>query len=392
MPKSLWSDRQGQRGDEHEWLAAPVSVRTNDPEPAPEPAPPRKKRAAWVAPALSGLVAAVAVALVLVGFDVVGGDDSSGGGEQTGASTLPAAPPIQGNGTSANAAAIYQRAAGSVASIRSSSGTGTGFVADTDGIIVTNAHVIGDDKSVKVKFGAGTRARTAIVVGRDTSTDLAVLKINGDTTNLNPLPLANSDNVKPGDPAVAIGNPLGLDRTVTAGIVSAVGRPIKAPNGFDIDDAIQTDAPINPGNSGGPLLDSGGRVIGVNSQIATAGSQGNIGIGFAVSSNVVREVIPRLEQGNSIRRAYMGVSTSDSVTGQGAEVATVEPGKPAEKAGIEQGDIITRVDGERVASSADVARLVQQHKPGEEVEVEVERFGDRRSFTVKLGTRPANAP
>jgi putative serine protease PepD len=320
---------------------------------------------------------------------VVGGDGPASDGN---ASTLPAAPPLSGNSKSANVRGVYERAAPSVASIRSSDGTGTGFVADTDGIIVTNAHVVGNDESVRVRFGEGTRQRTAVLVGKDGSTDLAVLKIQGDTSNLNPLPLANSDNVRPGDAAIAIGNPFGLERTVTAGIVSATGRPIKAPNGFSIDDAIQTDAPINPGNSGGPLLDSGGRVIGVNSQIETAGSGGNVGIGFAVSSNIVREVIPRLEQGNAIRRAYMGVSTTDSVTGRGAEVAGVEPGKPAEKAGLKPGDIITSVNGQRVGGSADVARLVQQNKPGDEVDVQVDRLGDLKTFKVRLGTRPANAP
>jgi putative serine protease PepD len=388
MSKSLWANR-GKDGDEHEWFAAPPVVRNREPEKPEGPPPePEKRRPSWLAPAISGLVAAVVVSGALIGFGWAGGGDDDS--NQNAASTLPAAKNLP-SGKPANVAAVYQRVSGSVASIRSSDGTGTGFVVDKKDIIVTNAHVVGTDKAVKVRFGEGTRQRTGVVIGRDTSSDLAVIKLQGDTSVLTPLQLANSDNVKVGDPAIAIGNPFGLDRTATAGIVSALGRSIKSPNGFSIDDAIQTDAPINPGNSGGPLLNSAGQVIGVNSQIESAGGGGNVGIGFAVSSNTVREVIPRLENGSNIRRAYLGIQTTDAVTG-GAEIVVVEPGKPAERAGLTEGDVVVGVNGERVAGSADVARLVQQNKPGDKVQVEVERLGQRKSFDVTLGTRPANAP
>ena len=200
-----------------------------------------------------------------------------------------------------------------------------------------------------------------------------------------------------GDAAIAIGYPLGLDRTVTAGIISGLGREIQAPNGFSIDKVIQTDAPINPGNSGGPLLDAKGRVIGVNSQIATDGAgQGNVGIGFAVPSNTVREVVPKLEAGQTIAHPYMGVSTSEAVTGSGALVRRVAPGSPAAKAGLqaasssgEGGDLIVAIAGTPIAGPDDVINAVTAKKPGDSVTVVVLRDGKRTTIDVVLGTRPS---
>ena len=195
----------------------------------------------------------------------------------------------------------------------------------------------------------------------------------------------------------AIGNPFGLDRTATEGIVSGLGRRIQAPNGFEIDQAIQTDAPINPGNSGGPLLDDSGRVIGVNSQIETGGSSsGNVGIGFAVPSNTVRQVVPVLEQGKSVEHAFLGVEAAADVNGgiapAGAEIANVTPGGPAENAGIQPGDIIVAIDGKKVDAFDQVSAIVNAHKVGDQIDVRVDRGGGERSFHVKLGTRPKNAP
>ena len=193
-----------------------------------------------------------------------------------------------------------------------------------------------------VKFGPDGRSIDGQVKGADPSSDLAVVKIDPGSAprNAKPLQFADSRQVRVGDTAIAIGNPFGLDRTATEGIVSGIGRSIKAPNGFSIDEVIQTDAPINPGNSGGPLLDETARVMGVNSQIATAGnSQGNVGIGFAVPSNTVREVVPRLEKGDKIARPYLGVETSDPTDPNappGAEVTTVTPGGPADSAGVQR--------------------------------------------------------
>ena len=214
------------------------------------------------------------------------------------------------------------------------------------------------------------------------------------------LPLADSNRVRVGDAAIAIGYPLGLDRTATAGIVSGLGREIRAPNGFTIDEVIQTDAPINPGNSGGPLIDANGRVIGVNSQIATAGSQGNVGIGFAVPANTVREVVPSLKGGQAIERPYLGVSTSPSLNGRGAVVQEVTPGGPAEGAGIkassgplsEDGDVIVGIDGRAVTEPDDVAQAIEGKKPGDKVTVRVLRNGTETDIEVTLGERPARGP
>jgi putative serine protease PepD len=243
-----------------------------------------------------------------------------------------------------------------------------------------------------VRFGPNGRSIDAQVLGTDPSSDLAVLKISGgDTPNVRPLGFADSSRVRVGDRAVAIGNPFGLDRTATAGIVSGLRREIRAPNGFQIDEVIQTDAPINPGNSGGPLLNDDGRVIGVNSQIATGGAQGNVGIGFAVPSNTVRQVVPRLRQGQTIERPYLGVSTGPAspASPDGAQVRSVEPGSPAQRAGLQVDDVITSIEGRRVDDPADVSAAVNGRSPGDHVTVEVRRDGQPVSLDVELGTRPA---
>src|SRR5829696_9096783 len=339
---------------------------------------------------MSGVASAVLiVALLLVTGVVGGGDDSSS--DQAGA--LPAAPAGQQRGGNTDVGRVYEKTSKSVASIRAGQGSGTGFVVDNHGekVVVTNAHVVDGVNRVRVRFGEGTADRSARVVGRDVSSDLAVLRLEGDTSNLAALQLADSSKVRVGDQAIAIGNPFGLDRTATEGIVSATGRSIKAPNGFSIDDAIQTDAPINPGNSGGPLLDRGARVIGVNSQIETAGAGGgNVGVGFAVSSNTVREIVPRLAGGQTIARPYIGIQSTDAPTG-GAEIATVNTGTPGDKAGLREGDIVTKVDGKEVKGAADVSQHISGKKPGDKIEVEVERNGRTQTFDITLGKRPASA-
>ena len=184
--------------------------------------------------------------------------------------------------------------------------------------------------------------------------------------------------MKVGDTVVAVGNPFGLDRTATEGIVSGLGREIQAPNGFQIDEVIQTDAAINPGNSGGPLVDARGRVIGVNSQIATAGAGGNVGVGFAVPSNTVRDVIPRLAGGQAIERAWIGVTSSEG--SGGAVVEDVTSGGPAERAGLRPGDVIVGAAGESVGSPDDLSQAIAEHSPGDTVGLEVERDGERREL------------
>ncbi|MBA2348063.1 MAG: trypsin-like peptidase domain-containing protein [Solirubrobacterales bacterium] len=296
---------------------------------------------------------------------------------------------------------VYREAGNSVVQVRRGGGSGTGFIVEGPGLVVTNAHVVGNAKTVQLILERGDAPVTATVTGTDESSDLAVLKVNPDALKgRKALPLADSDKVNVGDTAVAIGFPLGLDRTVTAGIVSGIGRQIEAPNGFSIDKVIQTDAPINPGNSGGPLLDDRGRVIGVNSQIATAGSQGNVGIGFAVPANTVRDVVPTLSTGQAIKRSFLGVSTAPPAdSSAGAEVAKVTPGGPASQAGLQGpafaggtgGDIIVGIDGKRVSSPEDVSAAISGKVPGDRVEVEVRRSGDLKKVGVTLGTRPKNA-
>ncbi len=292
----------------------------------------------------------------------------------------PATPAAVSPKQAGNVEAIYAAARESVVSIKTDSGSGTGFVVDPDGTVVTNAHVVGNSSSVEVQFADDETAR-ASVAGVDQSSDLAVLKVDTNRP-LKALQLADSSTVRPGQLAVAIGSPFGLSQTVTSGIVSGTGRHIQAPDGFQIDSVIQTDAPINPGNSGGPLLDANGRVIGVNSQIASQ-SGGSVGIGFAVPSNTVRDVIPRLERGETIQRAYLGVSTSAG--NGGVSVASVSSGSPAADAGLRVGDVIVSVAGKKVSEPDDVAAAIQDRRPGETVALEL---GRGETVQVKLGVRP----
>jgi len=384
---SLWADRDADR-DGHEWLAPPpVRPRVKD-EPEEQPEQPRRRR--WLIPAASGLASAVLVVTLLLVTGVFGGGNDNASKDTA---ALPAAPTVQKGGNT-DVGRVYEKAAKSVASIRTGRGSGTGFIVDNNGekVVVTNAHVVEGADRVRVRFGEGTADRSARVVGRDVSSDLAVLRLEGDTSNLPALQLADSSKVRVGDQAIAIGNPFGLDRTATEGIVSATGRSIKAPNGFAIDDAIQTDAPINPGNSGGPLLNGGAQVIGVNSQIETAGAGGgNVGVGFAVASNTVRSVVPRLAGGKTIARPYIGIQSTDS-SGGGAEIVTVNPGTPGDKAGLTEGDVIKKVDGKDVQQADDVSRNIAGKKPGDKIEIEVQRNGRTESIEVTLGTRPANVP
>jgi S1-C subfamily serine protease len=291
--------------------------------------------------------------------------------------------------------------------------TGSGFVIEKGGSIVTNAHVVEGARRVSVRF-SDRKIATAKVVGQDPSSDLALLQVDPKGLDLTPLALGSSKRVQVGDPTVAIGNPFGLDRTLTTGVVSALQRSIPSlQQGFSINNVIQTDAAINPGNSGGPLIDAGGRVIGVNSQIETGGaSRGNIGIGFAVPIDTAKEVIPQLRRGGTVRRAYLGVSTRTIDASlerlhlgvkDGALVQTVEPGSPAARAGLHGGDrqvdlggepvrvggdIIVSVEDTRVGTADDVSQLIGSHKPGDVVRLQIVRDGKQRTVTVRLGRRP----
>ena len=286
---------------------------------------------------------------------------------------------------------VYQASKDSVAYITTGSGTGSGFVVSPDGYIVTNAHVIeGANGQIKAKVGDG-KTLDAKLVGEDASTDLALLKVSA--TNLKALQLADSSSVEVGDDAYAIGNPFGLDRTLTVGVVSALQREISSPNGFSIDDVIQTDAAINPGNSGGPLFNAQGQVIGVNSQIESAGSSsggqaGNVGIGFAIPSNTVKSVVSQLRATGKVSHAYLGVQTQSASSGAGAQVAQVTAGGPAADAGLQPGDVITSIGGKSVEDSTALASIVDAHKVGDQVQVQVTRDGAKKTLTIKLGQRP----
>jgi S1-C subfamily serine protease len=295
--------------------------------------------------------------------------------------------------------------------------TGSGFLIDTEGHIITNSHVVAEADKVEVKLGSSDTTYDAEVVGTDPATDVALLKVDAPADSLHPLALADSSKVEVGEPVVAIGNPFGLDRTVTAGIVSAIQRQIQAPNGFSISHVIQTDAAINPGNSGGPLIDSSGRVIGINSQIQTGGGgNGNVGIGFAVPINTAREVVQQIEENGEVKHAYLGIS-GGSITpdlakalklpvDEGVLVNEVVKGGPADQAGLKGGDtsatieganfrlggdVITEVDGKKVGGMEEVINEVNSAAPGDKMALTVDRDGDVKTITVTLGVRPDSA-
>jgi S1-C subfamily serine protease len=298
---------------------------------------------------------------------------------------------------------------------------GSGFVVDEAGHIVTNQHVVEGAEEISVSFADGVR-REAEVVGQDPSTDVALIQVDAPRKALKPLTLGDSNSVGVGEPVIAIGNPLNVGISVTTGIVSGLGRPIKAPNNYTINDAVQTDAAINPGNSGGPLLDSRGTVIGVNAQIASE-SGGSEGVGFAVPINTVKSVIRQLVTEGKVVHGYIGVSMYQfsineisayaglseralderyGLPGNGAIVSEVTPDGPAEKAGIRggdekviqgipvpMGDVITGIEGDPVSSSEDVIEVVNSVKPGEGLLMTVVTPGEKeRRVKVTVGTRP----
>jgi S1-C subfamily serine protease len=304
---------------------------------------------------------------------------------------------------------------------RQGQATGSGIVIDNNGTILTNYHVVENAIKVTVSFEKG-KTVNAQVVGKDPSNDLAVLRIHPDGLTLHPLTLGSSSGVQVGDPVLAIGNPFDLERTLTTGVISALQRQITAPNGFAIDNVLQTDAPINPGNSGGPLLDASGRVIGINSQIETGGSGGgSVGIGFAVPIDTAKSEISQLEKGGTVRGAYIGL-TSLTIDGSlsalnlpvksGALVQSVQKGTPAEKAGIRGGtvsgsteggqvavggDIVVSIDGRQVNSSEDLANDISAKKPGDRVTVGVLRANgkggyEHKTVTATLASRPNSVP
>ncbi|MEA2310598.1 MAG: hypothetical protein QOE28_566 [Solirubrobacteraceae bacterium] len=345
---------------------------------------------------------AVSVAIVAGVLAASGVFDHTGGvaraSSSPAATATPAAVPAAttATGKASDVASIYARVSPGVVYVASRTdqgqASGSGFVVGTDGSIVTNDHVIQGARSVSVRFSENSDPLPAKIVGADPSTDVAVLKVDPSKVagGLKPLQLADSKGLRPGEPAVAIGSPFGLQGTVTSGIVSALNRDIQAPNGFTISGVIQTDAAINPGNSGGPLLDDTGRVIGINSQIATNGTDSNSGVGFAVPIDTVKQVVPQLERNGKIDRAWLGVSSSEAPPRDGALVGQVS-GAPAQKAGLRAGDLIVSFDGHKITNPSDLGQDVLARKPGDTVKVVVQRNGSSQTLSVTLGSRP-NTP
>jgi S1-C subfamily serine protease len=384
---------------------------------------------ALLAAAIAGGVVAVGGTALLLG---IGDDDDEGGATEAAATQLGAlAPDRFKRDEPLSLAEIYKRSEGGVVQVavtdvvegvdplfripqqEQQRGLGSGFVIDKSGHIVTNFHVIEGADEVEVSFSNGEEMSAAIV-GSDATTDIAVLKVDAGSRALRVLELGNSDQLEVGDEVVAIGNPLGYERTMTAGIVSALGRVIESPGQFAIDEVIQTDAPINSGNSGGPLLDAAGRVVGVNTQIASV-SGGNIGIGFAVPINTVRDVTAQLIGKGEVDHAYLGVvaqeideDISDTFkldAERGLLIAEVTEGSAADKAGLRGGsqqvvvdgrtwilggDIIVKADGKELRTDDELRDLIESKDPGDELELEIRRDGETRTMNVKLGRRPTS--
>jgi S1-C subfamily serine protease len=342
-------------------------------------------------------VGAVVGALALAGVL----DDDAQPPARTGNAPSPTPAPA---GAPLDVAELYARVSPGVVFVQANSGrgdlpfpgggqaaSGSGFVIDDEGHIITNQHVVAGADEFRVRFGEDGEPVEAELLGDDPAVDLALLKVDPqDVEGLQPLELGASEDLRPGDPAIAIGSPFGLTGTVTSGIVSALGRTIEAPNGFAISGAIQTDAAINPGNSGGPLLDEQGRVIGVNSQIRTGGGNANTGVGFAVPVDEIKRSLPALEKGEDPERAFLGVSSRPAPDG-GAEVDGVIEDGPAARAGVRPGDTIVEIADQPVRDPDDVSAVINSRRPGDEVRVVVERDGERRTLTVTLGEQPERA-
>jgi putative serine protease PepD len=381
----------------------PVAPEAQGERPAPEK---RRWNAGWLVAALIGALvgAIVAASVVAITDDDGSGATTAAGGSSTAArqsrnNTSAVARPadIQGILRKIEPAVVSINTRGFSESdlfgVTPQQGAGTGIVISSDGLVLTNAHVISGATSIKVRTIDG-KVRDGRVLGAVTTADVALVKMN-DASDLQTATLGRSSGLAVGDDGIAVGNALGLggDPTVTLGIVSALGRSIDTDNGR-LEGVIQTDAAINPGNSGGPLVNSDGEVVGVNTAIA--GQAQNIG--FAIAIDTIKPIIERLKAGGDTSQAFLGVTSltvDQSVAQQlgldiekGALVRDVTPGSPAENAGIRPGDVVTRLDGKDITTSDDLVAAVRGHKPGDAVEVTVNRQGETRTVKVELGSRP----
>jgi len=323
---------------------------------------------------------------------------SSGGSTSTVVASVPAQPAAT---TTTGLVQLYKNVSPGVVDItvqtnggggfgdQSATAEGSGFVLDANGDIVTNQHVVAGATSITIRFKDGSTAKGTLL-GSDPSTDLAVVKVNVDSSKLHPLTFGDSSTVQVGQQVAAIGSPFGLPESLTSGIVSALNRTITAPapNNFSISGAIQTDAAINHGNSGGPLLNASGQVIGVNSQIESDGG-GNEGVGFAIPSDTVKTVTDALIAGKTPQHAYLGVTVGDSTSGAGAAIESVKSGTPADSAGLKAGDVVTKIDGDAIDNADDLTAKISAHQPGDKVTLTVTRNGATKMIDVTLGTRPS---
>jgi S1-C subfamily serine protease len=283
---------------------------------------------------------------------------------------------------------VARQVSPAVVSVSQRAGSGSGVIIDRVGIILTNAHVVGRSASVEVRLADG-RTLEGRVVGRDPTVDVAVIRVPA--SDLPAAALGDSDELEVGQTAIAIGNPLGLERTVTTGVVSAINRD---PAGFELGGLIQTDAAINPGNSGGPLLDSSGQVIGINTVIL----RGTTGLGFAIPINLARDVAQQILTTGRVRRAFLGINYGDIdpflaaqfglPVQEGIIVTRVGAGTPAARAGIRVQDIIVEFGGAPIRTGGDLSREVRQRDPGETVNVVVLRPGGRQTLSIRLGEAP----
>jgi S1-C subfamily serine protease len=375
----------------------------------------RSTRVVLLAALLSGLAAALAVSAI---FLAAGAFDDDG--EAPSAAASPAAAPNEGVSTlfersRSGVVLVEARPPGTPLSFGRPSrddgiATGTGFLVDESGHIVTNDHVAAGGRVVTVQAGPGARRIPARIVGRDPSTDLALLRVGSRAVReLAPLPLGDSGDVRVGDTAIAVGNPFGLQRTLTVGVVSATDRSIDAPDGFPIEGAVQTDAPINPGNSGGPLLDDKGRVIGVLAQTEA----GTTGIAYAIPVDTLKRVMPKLRREGRVERAHLGVATVELepdlartlglTISEGLVVSDVTGGGPADDAGVRGaestergvprgGDVLLAIGGTPLTETADLTGALERLSPGEEVELTVLRDGRRMALETELGRRETPSP
>ncbi len=384
------------------------------------PKPKGMKRVGAIAlPAVVGAVTALAV---LAGTGQLGGGDTTiiretASGVTTSVSSArdaateaeSAAVPSKG----LSVAEVVKRKSPAVVSISNETtqggSLGSGFLIDAAGHIITNAHVVDSASKTTVTFEDGTEAEGTIL-GVDTSTDVAVVKIDTVPTGVSPLPLGNSGGLTVGQEVVAIGNPYGYSGTATTGIVSALERVIESPSGFTIQNAIQTDAAINQGNSGGPLFDRDGRVIGINSQIASKNG-GNVGIGFAVPIDTVRPIVASIIASGTAQHAWIGIQGRELTPGlaeklglvgkRGVIVASLDDRGPANDAGMKAadsadaavpkgGDLIVAVNGTPIADMADVSKAVANRKVGDQITLTVLRDGKSETLTLTLKDRPAD--